>query len=193
MEHEVLTLRHFFAFHGPGLHRHRLEALESGEKMAALKERLARDVKGVGWPVAFSELVNKIGDVLDVQLSDVLAAAWKKCREIRKYADSTAYPPGETFLVPLAEHTVTSVHHPRIEILVDDHPVATVDLEIEAAIALEGVILRISDARIRGVATGSCTGSGAITCEGFLLLEKKTEPFRLPGTIDLGEGIPIGD
>ncbi len=192
MDNQLPTLNHFFAFHGPGLPRHHLEALESGAKMSALKERIARDAGGVGWPVSFSEIVNKIGDVLDIRMTDILVAAWRKYREIRKYSDSAAYPPGETFLVPLAEHTVRSVHHPGIEILVDEHPVATVELEIEIALRLEGAILRISDGRIKGITTGSCTGKGIIKCEGFTLLERKSEPYRLPGTIDLGEGIPIG-
>lgn len=192
MENQILTLNHFFSFHGPGLLRHRLDALESGEKMSALKQKIAREVSGIGWPTAFSEIVNKIGDVLDIRLTDILIAAWQKYREIRKYSDSTAYPPGETFLVPLAEHTVKSAHHPSIDILVDDHPVATVDLEIEIALTLKGALLKISDSRIKGITTGSCTGKGFIKCEGFLIMEKETEPFRLPGTIELGEGIPIG-
>ncbi|MEA5115602.1 MAG: hypothetical protein VB050_16410 [Geobacteraceae bacterium] len=192
MDNQLPTLNDFFAFNGASLPRRRLEALETGEKMSALKEKIARNVGGVTWPVAFSELLNKIGDVLDIRLTDILVAAWQKYRQIRKYSDSAAYPPGETFLVPLAEHTVRSTHHPRIEILVDDHPVATVDLEIEIALTLEEAILKISDGKIKGVTTGACTGKGIIKCEGFTVLEKETEPFRLPGAIDLGEGIPIG-
>jgi hypothetical protein len=192
MDNQSPSLNHFFAYNGPGLSRRSLAALESGEKMSALKESIARDVSGVSWPVAFSELLNKIGDVLDIRLTDILVAAWHKYREIRKYSDRAAYPPDETFLVPLAGHTVRSVHHPRIEILVDDHPVATVELEIEIDLSLEGAIRKISDGKIKGATTGSCTGKGTIKCEGFTVLEKETEPFRLPGTIDLREGIPIG-
>ncbi len=192
MDNHLPTLNDFFAFDGPALPRRRLEALESGKKFTALRERIARDAGGVSWPVAFSELVSKIGDVLDIRLSDILVAAWQKYREIRKYSDSIAYPPGETFLVPLAEHTVRSIHHPGIEILVDDHPVARIELEVEIALTMEGALLKISDGKIKGITTGSCSGKGIIKCEGFTVLEKETEPFRMPGVIDLGEGIPIG-
>jgi len=192
MDNHVPTLNDFFAFNGPALARRRLEALESGQKFSALRERIARDAGGVSWPVAFSELVNKIGDVLDIRLTDILAAAWQKYREIRKYSDRTAYPPGETFLVPLVEHTVRSIHHPGIEILVDDQPAAMIELEIEIALTLEGAILKISDGKIKGITTGACTGKGIIKCEGFTVLEKETGPLRMPGAIDLGAGIPIG-
>ncbi len=191
MENQLQTLNHFFSFNATGLPRRPLQALEAGEKMSEIRERIARDSGSVSWPVAFSELVNKIGDVLDIRLTDILCSAWHKYREIRKYADSTAYPPGETFLVPLAKHTVNSVHRPSIEILVDDCPVAVVDVAVEISLTLEGAVLKISDGKIKGITTGYCTGSGIITCEGFTVLEKKTEPWNLPGSIDLGEGIPI--
>ena len=56
---------------------------------------------------------------------------------------------------------------------------------------LEGIILKIQEGKIKEITTGTCKGKGTVECENILILERKTRPFCLPGSVSLGEGIPI--
>jgi hypothetical protein len=56
---------------------------------------------------------------------------------------------------------------------------------------LKGAMLDIRDGKIIEILTGSCTGSGSIQYAGITILEKKTAPYTLPATLNLGEGITI--
>ncbi len=100
-------------------------------------------------------------------------------------------PPEATYLVHLAEHTVTSEHNPYIEIRVDDQPVGRVDFKIKISLTLDNFILKIQNGYIKAIQTGACKGKGTIYCWNLPILERETGPFPLPGNIDLGEGIPI--
>ncbi len=191
MNNEQPTLKELFSIKEKELSGKRLRRMKSVERMKSLKERLSTDAKEIRWPMAFSEVIKKINDLLNIRILDILAAAWDKYRDLLKYADRNKYSPDETFFVQLAEHSIKSEHHPYIEILINDRPLTKIDFEIVASLALKGIVLKIQDGKIKEILAGSCTGKGIIKCEKFLLLEKETESFPLPGSISLGEGVPI--
>lgn len=67
-----------------------------------------------------------------------------------------------------------------------------IPFQVDLALVLKGVVLKIQAGRIKTVRTGSCQARGSLKCENLLLLEKKTQVIELPGLIDLGEGVAIG-
>jgi hypothetical protein len=168
-----------------------LSVLESKKNISLLKEKISKKSSGIRWPVAFSEITKKIEDLLDISVTDIMVSAWNKYRELQKYADSKQYSPDETFLVPLAEHTIKSEHHPYMEVLVNEKTIGKINFDICISLSLKGLILKIKGGRIREILTGSCKGKGSIKCENYLLMEKKTRDIPLPGSINLGEGVPI--
>ena len=186
-----LTLSQFFSLKDKELSPDRLSAIESGEQVSAVKGLVLKQTKGVGWGVIKDEIFKKLGDLLEISIPDILVAAWNKYEILLKYLDREKYPPNESFLVPLAEHCITSEHHPYVEILVNDQPVGKIGFDIKVALTLEGIILKIQDGKIKEIFTGTCKGKGTISCDNIVILEKKTESVPLPGSIDLGQGIPI--
>ena len=186
-----LTLSQFFSLKDKELSPDRLSAIESGEQVSAVKGLVLKQTKGVGWGVIKEEIFKKLGDLLEISIPDILVAAWNKYEILLKYLDREKYPPNESFLVPLAEHCITSEHHPYVEILVNDQPVGKIGFDINVALTLEGIILKIQDGKIKEIFTGTCKGKGTISCDNIVILEKKTESVPLPGAIDLGQGIPI--
>ena len=108
-----------------------------------------------------------------------------------KYTDKGKYSPNDIFLVPLAEHTIKSEHKPYLEILINDKSVGRIDFSINVALTLKGFILKIQDAKIKEIQTGTCKGRGTIQCEDIVIMEKETGSFPLPGSITLGDGVPI--
>jgi hypothetical protein len=186
-----LTLSQFFSLKDKELSPDRLSAIESGEQVSAVKGLVLKQTKGVGWGVIKDEIFKKLVDLLEISIPYILVAAWNKYEILLKYLDREKYPPNESFLVPLAEHCITSEHHPYVEILVNDQPVGKIGFDINVALTLEGIILKIQDGKIKEIFTGTCKGKGTISCDNIVILEKKTESVPLPGSIDLGQGIPI--
>jgi hypothetical protein len=186
-----LTLSQFFSLKDKELSPDRVSAIESGEQVSAVKGLVLKQTKGVGWGVIKDEIFKKLVDLLEISIPYILVAAWNKYEILLKYLDREKYPPNESFLVPLAEHCITSEHHPYVEILVNDQPVGKIGFDINVALTLEGIILKIQDGKIKEIFTGTCKGKGTISYDNIVILEKKTESVPLPGSIDLGQGIPI--
>ena len=191
MNKSPITLNQIFSFKGTELSQNRLSAIESNEKISSLKEVFSKEAKGIRWPVAFNEIIKKIEDLLNIGIPDIMVMAWNKYKILLKYSDRKKYSPDETFLVPLAEHTIKSEHHPCIEILINDKMVGKIGFDINISLKLEGIILKIQDGKIKEILTGSCKGKGTINHGDFVMFEKSLEPIQLSGSIDLGEGIPI--
>jgi hypothetical protein len=184
-----ITLNQFFCSQKE-LSPKRMSSVESCQKMCSMRDRVLKEAK-CKWPIAFEIIVEKIADILNIGILDIMVMTWEKYRILLKYADCKECPPGETFLVPLLEHTIKSEHCPFIEIMINGKPVGKINFHISICLMIEGMILKIQDGKIKEITTGSCKGKGTVMCENFVILEKKTGPICLPGSISLGEGIPI--
>jgi hypothetical protein len=191
MDDGTLTLKEFFAARskfGPTEIKSRLE---KSDRIASLHEKISSTVGKPGWPMAIEEIYRKTADLLNISVLDLLVGGWNTYQGLKKYRDREKYAPTQSILVPLAEHTVKSEHHPHLEISINEEPAGTVDFEIRLTFIARGVILLIQDGRIKGAKTGEIKGKGSLTCEGTLLLEQDFRPIQLPGSVDLGEGVQI--
>lgn len=160
--------------------------LEAEGGAAALKGSLA----GV-WGAARPQILERVDALLDVSLAEILTRAWNTGRELHRYRDRENCPPGKTFEVDLARHKVVSTHKPRVEVWIGDQKRGEVGFTVQVEISAKGLRLQIRDGRIMRIETGECQAKGSLHCESFLLVERETSPLRLPGTLDLGEGIEI--
>lgn len=186
-----LTLQELFSIGKRELSPRRFRAMESNETKTSLRDNILREAKTVTWGIAFSEIVKGAGELLNINLGDIFASGWNKHRELVKTGEKSRRSPNETFLVSLSEHKITSVHHPYIEVLLNDRPIGKIDFEISALLTLNGIVLKIRDGTIREILAGSCKAKGTVSCEKCLILEKETKSWSLPGSIDLGGGIPL--
>ncbi len=165
-----------------------LEALDS---VLLLKDTFLERVKDIKWTDIFSEASEAAGRLLDIKLEDILVNAWKKHQEIKKYSDREKYPPEETILCPLGHHRIKSVHHPYLEIYVNDNPIGRMVFDLILQFDLEGFILKIRDAKIIEILAGRCQGSGTFKYGEATLLKKESQKIPIPGHIALGNGVPI--
>ncbi len=189
MANDQLTLGQFFAAEEETWQK-RLSKVSSGEALTDVKDKIFEQTK-VKWPMVLGPIAEKMVDLLDIPIPTIMVASWKKYKVLLEYLDRVKYPPGEVFLVPMAEHTILSEHHPFIEIKVDERPVGRIEFEITLSLNVEGILLKVQDGKIMEVVTGNCTGAGKISCENQVLVEKETGSITLPGSIKLGEGVPI--
>src|SRR5262249_45424541 len=181
---DEITLAELFARDGEGR--------PSGGRPASLAESLAPRIKvelskkrpEIDWGSLKDSIEDQVAAMLNIPLvSDILLPAWRKYQDLEsRIADD---PEGK--IVWLARHTVSSVHHPRIEVLNNGVPVAEVAvLDVSADFTLSSFGLIVQRRLITRVRTGKIEGSGSV---GFKDL-KLNKPF---GKIELSDEIPLDD
>jgi hypothetical protein len=167
-----------------------VEALDANAAMRELRKRVAHPLRPSLWPAARRAVADALAPVLRLRLADVLVAGWNEYRELAKYKDREEYPPDKIVDVALGEHTITSKHEPRVEILVNGKRFAELHFEVEIEMEIDTATLEIQDAKIKSVSTGECEATCTLRCEGVTLAQS-SRTFELPGTLSFGEGIPI--
>jgi hypothetical protein len=190
MNDGTYTLKMFFSLGGKPSPEVKSK-IERNDQALLLREKISATMGKNGWSAAFEEIYKKATDLLDISVVDVLLGAWNRYQALKKYLDKEKYAPTQSILVPLSEHTVKSEHNPHVEILVNDEPVGKIAFQITLTFTVRGAILIVQDGKIKGIKTGEIKGKGTLKCEGVLLLEQDFRPIPLPGSVDLGDGIPI--
>lgn len=166
--------------------------------LLALHREVEQELPQVPWKSVGSALDERIEAVLDVGVDELLIAAWKKYRGFQRYADPEQYPPGETVMVPLAEHTIRSAHRPHVDLKLHNVELGSLELRVELELDLEGVVLEIEGGKIWALRAGSCRGAGKMACavrsrlgtKELLRFERETPKLELGGA-RFAEGIAI--
>jgi hypothetical protein len=140
--------------------------------------------------VARNELAESTTEFMSANLSDVVAAGWKKYDALLKAARSTCHDRDATELVSLATHKIESSHHPSIDLFLDKKRLATVEIAMDVALTIVGVIAVVKQGRLMEIRSGSCTASGLLAVQGIELI-KKQRKFDLGGAFRLGGGVPL--
>jgi len=190
-ESGTITLRELFRVDPKEVTARARSGLDLYQTAAEIKESVKREARAIRWPWVRDLVAEKAHDVLNLNVVDVLAEAWKKYAEIEKYADRQKYGPEDSILVPLMEHTVKSKHHPYVEILLHDKPMGRVEFDLDFSLTLAGFVLNIQDGSIREIQTGSAKGEGKLALATVTLFKRETKPLDFPGRIPLGPGIPL--
>jgi hypothetical protein len=167
-----------------------LSTIERSNCFKMLEKRMLRMPSGF-LEAAASEVLGRLRKILDVPISGVVASAWNKGREFKKYTDRKEFPPDARHLVALATHTVTFAQEPRVDVLVNEVRVGTVTFKAQLSVTFEAAKVAVQDARFVALHTGTCSFEGTIECEGATLTKRTSKDYTLPGVLSFGKGIPI--
>jgi hypothetical protein len=168
--------------------RRKMEDMPAG---ADLKAEVAKKSRLIKWDVVSDVLLDRAVEMSDIPVAKILLSAWRKYREIEKFTDPHAYPPEDTELVSLLEHTVQSEHKSSLEILFKGARVKVIDFTVATELTLEGVVLQIRGGRVMAIEAGTVKGKASLAMESKIVVEKPFASIHLPGKIDLGEGVPL--
>jgi hypothetical protein len=164
------------------------------ECAAAAAAALNTGLVGLGaldWAGLATEIGEKLEQMFDIRLSDVLAAAWKDYQALTDCADRTKHPADETIRLPMVDHRIETILRPCLDVTVGARPPIRIVFEITLALELNGLVLNIQDSAIRAIRIGSCRAKASVKCEKVTLIERATKELDLPGRIVLPHGIPI--
>jgi hypothetical protein len=139
---------------------------------------------------AVREVAVAAGALLDVNLIDVLVAGWREHNDLTSAAQRTLAVPGSTELVQLATHRVTETQQPYVSVLVDDHRVATLNLDLSLVFDVSAVLAGISAGRLVTLHSGRCDITATLALEGVDITTNQAR-LELPGVISVGGGIRL--
>jgi hypothetical protein len=125
-----------------------------GEKLrAALREKLSAVRAAVSGPVfeaAVDKVVEKAAQVLDAPLADLLTAAWARYPEVQQLCAGKG---DEERLAELCEHRFDWRYEPRVEVVINEIPIA-IPLGVGVGVKVAGGVLVVKGGKLRELRSG---------------------------------------
>lgn len=156
-----------------------------------LKSSEAAGSAAVAWTLVKSEAASRLREVLTIDALELIAGAWCRAQELKKYADPAQYPPDQSVVVHLGEHKVACRLQPEIEVRFNEVPIRTLRFTLDLVARFKSAALSIRGGRVRAVAPGNCSAQAVLKYGKIKLKQEETPEVRFPGRLDLGEGLPI--
>ena len=167
--------------------------LQAGAQAVAAAKVFTGKAPETQLDLAATEVIGLLrGAMADVSIPEVLAGSWSKYSALAKYANAREYPPDKTYVEPFFKQTLTSTHHPFIELRLGGVPTGKVTFTVEVKVTFEEVSLSIRGGRIVAAKPGKVSASGTIKCEDKEVLTRKLGELTLPGQITFDPGIALG-
>jgi hypothetical protein len=138
-----------------------------------------------------AEVMRAVDALLDLDLGGLLLAGWRKHRSLTAAAQQSHAAPRTSIVVSLAEHTVTSTHRPRVDLLVRDKRVASVHLQLSVRFTVRGLAATVRDGKLVALTGGAAEIGVELSVEDQELAHR-TRRVDLPLVVRLGDGVPLG-
>ena len=139
---------------------------------------------------ALRETTSAATGLLDVDLTRFLVSGWQKHREVIAAARRTVTAPGSIELVELAMHQITATQRPVVNLLVDNHRVATLELGLSVVFDISALVAGIRGGRLVTIHSGHCDVTATLTIQDTKVISRQVH-LELPGIIPLGRGIGL--
>ncbi len=139
------------------------------------------------------EMAAVIGRLLDIGLDDVLVKGWRTHRALRDAGQRSlaTYPSGEE-LVELAQHTVSSTHSPRVDLLVNGKRIGTVEATILMSLDVDALVAVVTGGKLTALRSGSCLAKLVVTVQDREVVRRE-RAFDAPLHVALGDGVDLVD
>jgi len=144
-------------------------------------------------PNYFNKILDHIPDLLNLDLRAIILNAWCSSGKFDAYLDTNKFSPEETILVPLAEHTIKSVHSPSIKPIINSVPLGEIEFTIYLDLKIGGASLSIKNGKIAEFSIGSCMARAIFQYNNIVIFDKECNIPQITGEIRLPDGIAIKD
>jgi hypothetical protein len=173
------------------------DARRAGESLECqLREAsVSRDVLATNpvdarvFPVLDERISEAVRGAIDLNLGDVVIGAWTGYRTLREAA-ATTRAGGPPVDVMLAEHEITMVHHPVVDILVDGVLTGQLTFDLVLSLLVRSAIAVVDNGRLIALRGGEVAAKAALELRGTTLAEG--ERTCLAGmVVTLGSGVDL--
>jgi len=135
-------------------------------------------------------LVDRMRELLNTPLDQVLSGAWRKYGGFAEYADTIRHPPGEVNVIELSEHTVRWTQQPAVDVAFQGSVLATLHLGIQVEIKLDGGRVTVQDGLFKSLSVGTLHVDARVSLEGDQVARFE-DTIQVPGELAFGDGIAI--
>jgi hypothetical protein len=136
------------------------------------------------------EVATVADGLLSLNLLDLAVAGWNRYEALKDAARRTRDAPTAEEVVALVTHRIESSHRPTVELFIDGKSVGTIELELDVAFDLAGVVAVVRQARLTAIRSGNCTVTGTLAIEGAVVVQHRCQ-FDLPGAVRLHDGVAL--
>jgi hypothetical protein len=161
---------------------------EDRQKLTATLRDRARAFNRLSGFDLGEQLVGNLASALRTPVASVLEEVWKQRRELRdatRRGDTERDVSGE---VGLVQHSISTTIHPAVEIQWNGQTLATIAVDVKAALELDAVQVVIHNASIVGVTAGTLESTISYEYDGIPLLPPYKRTVHLPGRLDFPGG-----
>jgi hypothetical protein len=92
--------------------------------------------------------------------------------------------------VALVTHRIESNHRPTVELFIDGKSVGTIEMELDVAFDMAGVVAVVREARLMAIRSGNCTVTGTLAIARAVVAQQRRQ-FDLPGAVRLHHGVAL--
>ncbi|MEU9305888.1 hypothetical protein [Streptomyces sp. NPDC048269] len=136
------------------------------------------------------ELATVVNGFLDLDLVSLVASGWSKYRALKEAARRTRQYPGSEEIVALATHSITSAHHPSVDLLMDGAKAATVGVSLTVLFKISGLVAVVRDGLLVAVRSGQCAVEATLAVRDIVVASREGQ-LDLPATLRLREPIDL--
>jgi hypothetical protein len=122
---------------------------------------------------------NATARALDIDVGAVVVSAWRDYTALMTAARETAAQPDTAQVVDLAQHTITAVYRPTIEVLLDGALVVRLVFELTLAVTIATLCATVSNGSIVSVQCGRTDLTATILVSDMEIL-RRTRTVKLP-------------
>jgi len=180
---ETVTLADFLSPDIETLPSQLAAGIDETPELSGVKTLLATKSSGAHRASLTSAFAGKVGELLRVPLTTILARAWKDMKEVQEAMETTRLAPDRIEVVVLADHTVESEHKPYLDLYQNGKRIGRIPFAVSVEIELRALLLEIGKGAIRKMSSGDVRIKGTVQVGGVTLVEKAFEPVRVPGEI----------
>ncbi|MFJ3202993.1 hypothetical protein [Streptomyces sp. NPDC086989] len=136
------------------------------------------------------ELATVVNGFLDLDLVSLVASGWTKYKALKEAARRTRGSPGSEEVVALATHTISSAHHPSVDLLVDGARAATVDVHLTVLFRISALVGVVRDGLLVAAHSGHCTVEAGLAVRDAVVASREGR-LDLPAMLRLREPIDL--
>lgn len=136
------------------------------------------------------DVADAAAGLLDLDVTDVLAAGWRRHQELRAAGRRTLAAPGTRETVRLVEHRISHRSQPYVDVVLGEALVTRVTLTLEVRVDITGLEASVRDGRLTAVHAGDAVVTASLAVEG-VRLAGPSRRLRLPAELSMGEGIAL--
>ena len=143
------------------------------------------------WHSVQAEVATSLTETLHSSLLGTLAQGWAHYQALMDDAHESRKSPQTPILSTLAEHAIDSTLHPYVEVFIGPTSIQKIPFEVTLTTTIKGLQLGLQNGKIVSVEMGECEWKGTIATGGIPLIERHTQPLKLPGLLQLKKPIPL--